>query len=142
MVAARSNDRTLAFKFSHAIEIAGGRPSVFTPRQITTTVKDVISRIVHDQGIQFRGLFGNDLEGVPIDTHGAGPISLSLIDSRVGRGIDNHVRADGADGGTYAIQISEITAIGGVMAIKRDHFAKRSQGALELPADLAIFAKK
>ena len=56
--------------------------------------------------------------------------------------VDNHIRRNGSHGMGEAFQIGKAAAEFLAVVIQRDQFAQRRQAALQLPADLAVFAEQ
>ena len=69
-------------------------------------------------------------------------LGLGLVDRRIGRGIDDHIRNDCAHGVGNIVQTGEVTALLLAIHVQRDQLAQRRKTALQLPAYLATFTEQ
>lgn len=93
---------------------------------------------MHQPGAAGRGLLGQYRDGAGIDQAGVVGIALGLVHRGVGTGVDDELRPLGANQSRQAFGVGEI----GAPAVTDQQFAQRRQGALQLPADLAVGAEE
>jgi hypothetical protein len=66
-------------------------------------------------------------------------VSVDLVYSSIGRGIDDHIRSDCAYGLGNIVQTGEVATLLPAINVQRDQLAQRRKTALRLPAYLTTF---
>ncbi|MNG08056.1 hypothetical protein D3C84_913880 [compost metagenome] len=71
------------------------------------------------------------------------PLAFGLVHGGIGRGVDDNIRLQLANGVAQALEVGEVAAQAIVaMAVGGDQFAQWRQRALQFPADLAVLAEQ
>src|ERR1700738_5317399 len=107
------------------------------PGDFFRAIEDVIGGVVDEEDAPAAGLFREDAGSVRIDRHGGVALGFGAIDSRVGGGVEDYVRRDGAH------EIAELFGVGevGLAAIAGDDFAGAGEAALQFASYLACGAE-
>jgi hypothetical protein len=93
---------------------------------------------VDQPGAGGRRLAGQDGGGLGVDAPGQGGLGLGAVDGGVGRSVDDDVGPERAHRPGERLRSGEV----GPVAAERMQLAERREGALQLPADLAVLAKE
>ncbi len=97
---------------------------------------------MHQPGPQCFRFFGNRRHASGIEQLGKLPLAFGLVYCGMGRGVDNHIRFYQTYRFGHPCRVAEIAAIIGGVKINGGDTPERCQCALQLPADLAVFAKQ
>ena len=107
---------------------------VFDVGALLGAVEDVVGRVVDDEGTEPGGFFAENARRDGVDRGSAFLIALGLVDSRVGRRIDDDIRADVANQLANGFRVGKVA----FRQVHRNDFAERRQAALQFEADLAV----
>ena len=141
MLGISGQDALFAFALTLAVHAQWGGGIRFLPGLATAAVKHVVGGIVHQPRAQLSGLGGQHAGGQSVEGVGQFGFALRPVYGGMGGGIDDDVRLQAAHGVFDAVQIGQIAAIVGAVAVECTQFAQCGQAALQLPADLAVFAQ-
>ncbi|MNE92187.1 hypothetical protein D3C80_1898860 [compost metagenome] len=97
---------------------------------------------MHEPSAQLCSLLRDGAGGGGIEGAGELRLALRLIHGSVGRGIDDDIRAQGANCLGHPGRVGEITAVIGAVEVQCRHGAQYREATLQLPADLAAFAEE
>ena len=101
---------------------------------------------MHQQGPELGGFLGQNGGRFGIEPPCQLVLRLGFVDRGVGGGVDDDVRPQGLHRAGQTGQVVQVAtmALGfrARMTIQRRHFAQHAQCALQLPADLPVFAQQ
>ncbi|MNE70099.1 hypothetical protein D3C80_1658650 [compost metagenome] len=107
-----------------AIYVERGGRIGFPPGALTAAIEHIVGGVMHQPGTQCFRFFGNSRHASGVEQLGELPLTLSLVDCGMGRGVDNHIRLEQTYRFRHAGRLAEITAIVGGIKINRGNLAQ------------------
>jgi len=132
----------LALQLGLAVHRQRRHRSLFVTRRRAAAIEHIVAAVVHQQRIQGQGLLRQHTRGRRIQQARQFGFAFGAVHGRVGRGIDDHVRAHRAHGLRQGLQLADVAAQRRAAAVQGHHLAQHRQAALQLPADLARAAQQ
>ena len=142
VLATRLLDALLAFQLGAAVDAERCRRIGFHPGAGSAAIKHVVGAVVHQPGAQARRLLGQHARRSGVEGAGELGLAFGFVHGGVGGGIDDDVGAQRAHGVGKACGVAEVAAVLGAVKVECGDLAQHREAALQLPADLATFAKE
>ena len=95
---------------------------------------------MNQQRTAARGFLGQHGGRGGVDAAGQVRLAFGFVHSGVSGGVDDDLRLQRAQGSGQAGKVGQIAAVHGAASVKGHHIAQHGEAALQLPAELAVFA--
>jgi len=143
MLAAAGLNGLLAGQLGGAVDVEGAGAVCFFPGLVARAIEHIVGGVMHQAATLGFHQLSHQRRGMMIQLSGQLGVALCLVDGSVGRGVNQHIRFDLFDRVAEAFKIADVTAQAILAStIQRDDLAQRSEGALELPANLTVLAEQ
>ena len=142
MLAATGDDCLLPLQLGLAIHAQRAGGVAFLPGLIALTIEHIVGRVMHQPGTDLGSRLRQCGGRGGIEASGQFRFALGFVHRGMGRRIDDHVGAVSQNSLSQALWLAQIAAEIGAVPVQRQHLAQRGQAALQLPADLAVFAQQ